>query len=108
MDRNQKEATDFIKKAENDFKGSLFGNLFGNKEDRGDKAIESYTQAANLFKLSKMFTEAGSCYERIADIQSQIGISSAGAYEEAAHVYSFSDPQSKLICANSIRNPRRN
>lgn len=96
MDQNSSEAQKLIKTAEKDFKGNFFGNMFSGKEERGDKAIESYTEAANLYKLSKNFSEAGKCYERIAEIQSEIGRTSADAYEEAAHVYSFVDPKSNI------------
>jgi len=96
MDRNLSDANKLVKKAEQEFKGSFFGNLFSSLESRGEKAIECYQEAANMYKLNKMFMESGKCYEAIADIQSQIGASSADAYEEAAHSYSFVDPQSKI------------
>jgi len=95
MDNNyMSEANTKVKQAEKEYKGSFFGNLFGSKESRGEKAIELLTEAANMYKLSKSFADSGSCYERIAEIQTDIGISSADAYEEAAHSFSFVDPQS--------------
>ena len=100
MDRNLDEASKLEKQAEKEFKGSFFGNMFGSKENRGEKAIECLTEACNLYKLSKLFGDSGRCYERIAEIQSEIGISSADAYEEAAHSYSFVDPQKTILVTN--------
>lgn len=42
--------------------GSTFGNIFGSKTERAEKAIDLYKSAATQYKLAKRWEKAGEAY----------------------------------------------
>ena len=43
-------------------KGSTFGNIFGSKGERAEKALELYKSAATQYKLGKKWEKASEAY----------------------------------------------
>lgn len=63
MDSNYANKGDeLIKKGDKQLKGSTFGNIFGSKQERAEKAIESYKSAATQYKLAKKWEQAAEAY----------------------------------------------
>lgn len=49
--------------------GSFFKNIFSNKSERVEKAIECYKNAATNFKLAKNWEECSKAYLRMAECE---------------------------------------
>lgn len=60
-----------LQKADKAAQGAGSGfSFFGGKTEKYENAVELYTQAANAFRMQKQGKEAGSAFERAAEIQS--------------------------------------
>lgn len=82
------EAYNYFDKAEKRLKqsgGCMF--LCQSKNEKYEDAIDLYERAAQLYIRSKMWSEAGQCYENIADCQKQIGQDPIRSYEQASHYF---------------------
>lgn len=44
---------EFLAKGDKTLKGTTFGNMFGSKSERAEKALDLYKQAATQYKLGK-------------------------------------------------------
>mmetsp|Transcript_36456 Transcript_36456/g.77537 ORF Transcript_36456/g.77537 Transcript_36456/m.77537 type:complete len:296 (-) Transcript_36456:22-909(-) len=75
-----------VKKAEATLKGGLFNCLSGTR--RFEEAMELYQQAANMYKLAKLWQEAADCYSQCAYCAARTGDQNAEAdnLQEAGHL----------------------
>ena len=82
------KAYDLVKQAEKRLASWL--NLSGNKYD---DAAELYSKAANLFKVSKNWSEAGKAFEQVAQCHLKLKSAheAATAYSDAANCYKKTD-----------------
>ena len=82
------KAYDLVAQAEKKLKSWL--NLSGNKHD---DAAELYGKAANLFKVAKNWSEAGKCFEQVAQMHLKLKSAheAATAYSDAANCYKKTD-----------------
>ncbi|CAD8089600.1 unnamed protein product [Paramecium sonneborni] len=55
---------EFMMKGDKALKGSAFGNIFGSKGERAEKALELYKSAATQYKLGKKWEKASEAYQR--------------------------------------------
>ena len=67
MDSNYNlKALELIKQGDKKIKGSFFGNIVSNKEERCESALEFYKQAATQYKLAKNWEEAANTFLKCA------------------------------------------
>jgi alpha-soluble NSF attachment protein len=92
---NYNQAKELIKQAEIKIKGSCCSNLFKSYNQRRLEALDNYEKAANLFKLSNKWKEAGETYETVAEIKENDHEDGSSDYEEAAFCYGKFDLKSK-------------
>ena len=65
--------------------GSTFGNIFGSKGERAEKAIEFYKSAATQYKLAKRWEDAAKAYLRCVSCDQSLRSGETGEfYVEAA------------------------
>ncbi|TKR88003.1 hypothetical protein L596_012315 [Steinernema carpocapsae] len=78
--------------------GGFFGFLSGSKTD---EAADLYVQAGNLFKICKLWKEAGDSFVQSAELHSKMGDAkhdTASNYAEAANCYRKVNPQAAVDC----------
>ena len=85
MESYGQQGEDYIKQAEKKLKGGFFKNMFSNKADRLDEARELFEQAANSFKLAKMFERSCDAYLRAAKCEEDSKGDPSNYYMDAAH-----------------------
>ncbi|KAK0408831.1 hypothetical protein QR680_004187 [Steinernema hermaphroditum] len=100
VDPNEQKARQKFAEAEKKSKGStgFFSFLSGN---RTDEAADLFVQAGNLFKICKLWQDAGNSFERSALLHAKMGDSKhdvASNYAEAANCYRKVDPQKAVTC----------
>mmetsp|Transcript_15103 Transcript_15103/g.12817 ORF Transcript_15103/g.12817 Transcript_15103/m.12817 type:complete len:301 (+) Transcript_15103:55-957(+) len=81
-----KKADQLIKDAEKKMKGGFFKNMFSQKSDRIDDAVELIKQAANIYKLAKAWEDAAKAYLRCAELQKSINEDPSEYYMEASNM----------------------
>ena len=88
------KAYDLVKQAEKRLASWL--NLSGNKYD---DAAELYSKAANLFKVSKNWSEAGKAFEQVAQCHLKLKSAheAATAYSDAANCYKKTDSAHAIL-----------
>lgn len=70
---NIMKAHELMSKGDEKYKGSAFKNLFSNKQERAEKALDYYKQAATHFKLCKQWDDAAKAYVRCKDCNMVLG-----------------------------------
>ncbi|KAF2236653.1 TPR-like protein [Viridothelium virens] len=76
-------------------------SLFGGKQNKLEEAADTFTQAANAFRLQKMGIEAGRAFERAANIQQNAlkeADDAANTYSEAFKTYRKDSPEDAARC----------
>lgn len=81
------EAYNFYNKAEHRLNQTGCMVMCESKSARYEDAIDLYERAGQLYIRSKMWSEAGQCYENIADCQVRLGQDPSKSYEQAAHYF---------------------
>ncbi|GMS79612.1 hypothetical protein PENTCL1PPCAC_1787, partial [Pristionchus entomophagus] len=79
--------------------GGFFSKLLGSGGQ--DEAADLYIQAGNLFKMAKLWKEAGDAFVRAAEIKGQDSDSKhdmASQYSEAGNCYRKTNPQHAVEC----------
>jgi alpha-soluble NSF attachment protein len=99
-DNDSKNADALVKKADETLNKWLY---FGN---RWEAALELYTKAANLYKMTKKWNEAGQTFLKIAQCHFKLDSKheAAGSYVEAANAFRRSNPQGTLHTITSSYN----
>jgi alpha-soluble NSF attachment protein len=67
-DKYLKNGEKEVKKAEKALKGTFFGNIFGSKDEKIDKAQEHYEKAINQYKLGKQWEKCAEIYLECAKL----------------------------------------
>ncbi|XP_050296891.1 alpha-soluble NSF attachment protein [Anthonomus grandis grandis] len=100
MSTNEQKAQQLIAEAEKKLgaKG-FFSSLFGGSS-RAEDAIECYQRAANLFKMAKNWSSAGSAFSEAAKLHLQSGSRHEAAtnYVDAANCYKKTDVNEAVTC----------
>ncbi|CAI4222621.1 unnamed protein product [Auanema sp. JU1783] len=101
MADSEAKARKKLEEAEKKMKGGggFLGKLFGG--GGSDEAADLFIQAGNLFKMSKLWKEAGDAFVRAAEIHGPQGDSKhdcASQYAEAANCYRKVNPQLAVDC----------
>jgi alpha-soluble NSF attachment protein len=88
-DDNAQKANQMVQKADQILSKFIY---FGN---RNEDALELYTKAANLYKMSKMWKEAGDCFVKTVQCHHKLDSKheAAQAFVEAANCYRRTSPQ---------------
>lgn len=78
----------------------LKGWSFFNKSGKYEEAADLYANAANAFKMDKMFREAGEAYLEAASMQSRLNSRNelAGTYVDASKCFKKVDPEKAIKC----------
>lgn len=101
MSDNEQKAHQLIAEAQKKLTASkgFFGSLFGGNS-KVDDAVDCYQRAANMFKMSKKWSEAGSAFCVAADLHSKAGSrhDAATNYVDAANCYKKNDPNESVAC----------
>ncbi|MFH4978861.1 hypothetical protein AB6A40_005570 [Gnathostoma spinigerum] len=100
MAENEAKARKKLEEAEKKAKGGggLFGFFGGNK---ADEAADLFVQAGNLFKICKLWKEAGDAFVRSAELHAANGDAkheTASNYAEAGNCYRKINPQQAVEC----------
>jgi len=98
MSENEGRALRLLAEADKKLRGksglvsSIVGWL-GGESSQLDEALEMLTRAANMFKMSKKWTQAGDIFSKIANLHSKEGAKHDAAinYVEAANCYKKTD-----------------
>uniref|UniRef100_A0A915AEQ6 Alpha-soluble NSF attachment protein n=3 Tax=Parascaris univalens TaxID=6257 RepID=A0A915AEQ6_PARUN len=101
MAENEVKARKKLEEAEKKAKGGggFLGSLFGGS--KADEAADLFVQAGNLFKISKLWKEAGDAFVRSAEIHAASSDGrhdTASNYAEAANCYRKVNPQLAVDC----------
>ncbi|EJD76782.1 hypothetical protein LOAG_16358 [Loa loa] len=101
MAENEAKARKKLEDAEKKAKGGsgFFSGLFGNA--KAEEAADLFVQAGNLFKISKLWREAGDAFVRSAEIHAAATDrkhDAASNYAEAANCYRKVNPQQAIDC----------
>ncbi|XP_066064516.1 alpha-soluble NSF attachment protein-like isoform X1 [Chamaea fasciata] len=95
------EAQRLLGEAERKVRGaqSFLGGLFGGSS-RLEEACESFTRAANLFKMAKNWSQAGAAFSRSAQLQLQLQNKHDAAmnFVDAGNAFKKADPQEAVNC----------
>nr|CAH8840802.1 unnamed protein product [Trichobilharzia regenti] len=98
MDENEKKARELIAEAQKKNKKGFFS--FGSGSDRTEEMISLYEKAANCFKMSHNWTEAGNAFLEAASLSlSQKSKHDAAThYVNASLVFKKDDPKKAIQC----------
>ncbi|KAG1935890.1 N-ethylmaleimide-sensitive factor attachment protein, beta a [Siphateles boraxobius] len=100
----EKEAMQLMAEADKKVKssGSFLGGMFGGNHKVED-ACEMYARAANMFKMAKNWSAAGSAFCQAARLhmQMQNKLDSATSFVDAGNAYKKADPQEAINCLNA-------
>lgn len=98
---SQEKAQQLLMEAEKKEKTSegFFASLFGSQNKLED-AAELYVRAANMFKMGKKWSEAGSSFCKAALLQLKVGSKHQAAtdYVDAGNCYRKADPNEAVTC----------
>uniref|UniRef100_A0A1I7YFK1 Alpha-soluble NSF attachment protein n=1 Tax=Steinernema glaseri TaxID=37863 RepID=A0A1I7YFK1_9BILA len=99
-DPNEQKARQKFAEAQKKAKGGggFFGFLGGNK---ADEAADLFVQAGNLFKICKLWQDAGDSFAQSAELHNKMGDAKhevASNYAEAANCYRKVNPQLAVDC----------
>uniref|UniRef100_A0A0K8REU2 Protein required for fusion of vesicles in vesicular transport alpha-snap n=1 Tax=Ixodes ricinus TaxID=34613 RepID=A0A0K8REU2_IXORI len=102
MADNEQKAMQLVADAEKKLKSTqgFFGSLFGSSSSRVEEACEMYARAANMFKMAKKWSAAGSAFCEAASLHLKNGSRHDGAtcYVDAGTCYKKSDPAEAVNC----------
>ncbi|VIO98236.1 Uncharacterized protein BM_BM3004 [Brugia malayi] len=101
MAENEAKARKKLEDAEKKAKGGsgFFSGLFGSA--KAEEAADLFVQAGNLFKISKLWREAGDAFVRSAELHAAATDrkhDAASNYAEAANCYRKVNPQQAIDC----------
>lgn len=101
MADNEQKAMQLVADAEKKLKSAqgFLGSLFG-KSSKVEEACEMYARAANMFKMAKKWSAAGSAFCEAASLHEKCGNrhDAASCNVDAANCYKKSDPQEAVNC----------
>jgi alpha-soluble NSF attachment protein len=102
MGDSEKKAMEFMAEAEKKMTSSkgFLSSVFGGGGNKVDEAIECYQRAANMFKMSKKWGNAGEAFVKAAELHLKNGSrhDCATCYCDAATCYKKSDPKEAVAC----------
>ena len=79
--------------------GGFFSRLMGGGQRNTEDAIDLYSQAANNFKIAKLWSEAGNAFKKAASLNSSISKhESASQYVEAATAFKKNNKEEAVKC----------
>jgi len=101
MGDHQQRAEKLMEEAEKKLSGGggFFSKLMGGGTRNAEDAIEIFSQAANNFKIAKLWSEAGNAFRRAATLNS--GMSkheSASLYVEASNCFKKNNKEEAVKC----------
>lgn len=101
MADNEQKAMQLVADAEKKIKSAqgFLGSLFGSSS-RMEEACEMYARAANMFKMAKKWSAAGSAFCEAANLHLKNGSrhDAATCFVDAGTCYKKSDPQEAVNC----------
>ncbi|XP_067144740.1 alpha-soluble NSF attachment protein-like [Centruroides vittatus] len=101
MGDNEQKAMQLVADAEKKLKSSqgFLGSLFGGSS-KVEEACEMYARAANMFKMAKKWSAAGSAFCEAASLRIKTGSrhEAASCYVDAGNCYKKSDPHEAINC----------
>lgn len=101
MTDSESKARKKLEEAEKKSKGStgFFAGLFGS--NKADEAVDLFVQAGNLFKVAKLWKDAGEAFVKAAELNAAKGDAkhdTASNYAEAANCFRKVNPQVAVDC----------
>ncbi|CAG9567804.1 unnamed protein product [Danaus chrysippus] len=101
MADNEQKAMQLIAEAEKKLSSSktFLGSLFGGSS-KVEEAVDCYLRAANLFKMSKKWPQAGQAFCSAAQLHLKAGVrhDAATNFIDASNCYKKSDPNEAVSC----------
>uniref|UniRef100_U5EZ97 Protein required for fusion of vesicles in vesicular transport alpha-snap n=1 Tax=Corethrella appendiculata TaxID=1370023 RepID=U5EZ97_9DIPT len=101
MADNEEKAMQLIAEAEKKLNSSkgFFGSLFGGS-NKVEDAVECYQRAANMFKIAKKWSKAGSAFFEAANLHAKAGSrhDAATNYVDASNCYKKTDINEAVAC----------
>lgn len=97
------EARKLVLEAQKKLKAGFFGRMFSSESSRKEEALDLYERAGNIFKLCKLWEEAGECFEQCGELEESLHSDPSTNYQDSAHCYKFVDPKSKINNLNEKR-----
>jgi len=97
------EARRLVEQAQKKMKSGFFKSLFSSEATRKEEALDLYERAGNIFKLCKLWAEAGECFENCGELEEFLQADPTSNYQDSAHCYKFLDPKSNSLKNISIK-----
>lgn len=84
----EQDAEELVAKAEKKLKGNMMSAIFGSGNKK-EEACDLLTEAANKYKIAKLWEKCGSCHKRVAEIQMELNdkFAAAAAFQAAFQAY---------------------
>ena len=82
-----KDPDELVKKAEKKLDPGFFKSIFSNANERLEKAIYYYKEAAENYKLKREWIKAGDCYIEIANLKEGMNEDPCESYDDAILCY---------------------
>ena len=86
------EAEELIAKADKKLKGGFMTAVFGSGNKK-EEACDLLTEAANKFKIAKLWARCGGCHKRVAEVQLELNdkFAAAASFQAAFQAYKQDD-----------------
>ena len=86
------EAEELIVKADKKLKGGFMTAVFGSGNKK-EEACDLLTEAANKFKIAKLWARCGGCHKRVAEVQLELNdkFAAAASFQAAFQAYKQDD-----------------
>ena len=90
------EARKLVQEAKKKLSAGFFSKMFSSASSRKEEALDLYERAGNIFKLCKLWEEAGECFENCGELEESLQSDPSTNYQDAAHCYKFVDAKSNI------------
>lgn len=97
------EARKLVEQAKKKLKGGFFKSLFSSETSRKEEALDLYERAGNIFKLCKLWAEAGECFLNCGELEESLKADPTSNYQDSAHCYKFVDIKSKIKISYDLK-----
>ncbi|VDD80351.1 unnamed protein product [Mesocestoides corti] len=100
MDENEKKAREYLASAAKQPRGGFLRSLFSGHSDATEERVSLYERAANCFKMSHKWQEAGDAFVKAAELSAsnKSQLDAATQYVSAAVAYRKTDPNRAITC----------
>jgi tetratricopeptide (TPR) repeat protein len=84
---DEKDPDELVKKAQKKLDPGFFKAMFSDTNERAEKAIRYYTEAAEIYKIKREWIKAADCYMEIANLKEGLKEDQTESFNEALLCY---------------------